>query len=50
MGHLIKLRADRMATNITVNSIGTPLNEVRPPVRPASIRPSRDMSVALADW
>ena len=30
MGHLIKLRADRMAINITVNSIGTPLNEVRP--------------------
>lgn len=27
MGHLIKLRADRMAVNIAVNSIGTPLNE-----------------------
>ena len=29
MGHLIKLRADRMAINITINSLGTPLNEVR---------------------
>lgn len=28
MGHLIMLRADRMAISITVNSIGTPLNEV----------------------
>lgn len=35
MGHLIKLRADRMAISITVNSIGTPLNEVGPPVPPA---------------
>lgn len=30
MGHLIMQRADRMAISITVNSIGTPLNEVPP--------------------
>lgn len=27
MGHLLKLRADRMAMSITINSMGTPLNE-----------------------
>lgn len=29
MGEILKARADRVAINITLNSFGTPLNEVR---------------------
>jgi hypothetical protein len=29
MGEILKARADSMAINITLNSFGTPLNEVR---------------------